>query len=164
MVARFIGTSASDRPTVKAVPAAARLGAAERVDLSLQVLGAGEPVTQVAARQGVSRQFVYRQTAKAREALDEAFASDDADDPVGFDLPVTKAWIHQFVLAQVLIGHTSFRGVIELLDALFGYRHISLGTIHNLVAQAVVAARAINDAQDLSNIRVGAHDEIFQGG
>jgi len=81
-----------------------------------------------------------------------------------FDLPVTRQWIRQFVLAQVLIGHTSFRGVIEMLDAVFDYRNISLGSIHNIVAQAVVEARAINDTADLSNIHVGAHDEIFQAG
>ena len=45
---------------------------------------------------------------------------------------------------------------------MFDYRSISLGTIHNIMAQAVVNARVINNAQDLSHIRVGAHDELFQ--
>ena len=40
--------------------------------------------------------------------------------PAIFDLPVTKDWIRQLVLAQVLIGHTSFHGVMELL------RHVRL--------------------------------------
>ena len=65
------------------------------------------------------------------------------------------------MLAQVLIGHTSYRGVMEILDAMFDYRGISLGTIHNIVDEAVTEARAINNAQDLSTIRVGAHDEIY---
>ena len=39
---------------------------------------------------------------------------------------------------------------------------LSLGTIHNLSAQAVEQARVINQAQGLSTIRYGAPDEIFQ--
>ena len=43
----------------------------------------------------------------------------------------------------------------------FGYS-LSLGTIHNISARAIEQARAINQAQDLSAIRYGAPDEIFQ--
>jgi len=100
--------------------------------------------------------------------LDQAFAprddKDNDDDKVLFYLPVTRNRICQFVLASVLISHTYFRGVMETLEAVFDYRDISLGTIHNIVAQAVIDARAINNAQDLSRIRVGAHDEIVQAG
>jgi len=59
---------------VDTIPAAARLGPAQRQDLSLQVLGRGEPVAHVAAEYEVSRKFIYEQAAKARDALDEAFA------------------------------------------------------------------------------------------
>jgi len=31
-----------------------------------------------------------------------------------FQLPVTKHWIHQFVLGLVLIGHCPLRGVVEI--------------------------------------------------
>lgn len=79
-----------------------------------------------------------------------------------FHLPITKDWIRQFVLAQVLIGHTSFRGVTEILDAAFDYRGISARPIHNIVQDAITSARPINESQDLSAVRVGAHDEIFQ--
>jgi len=60
--------------------------------------------------------------------------------------PVTRNRIRQFVLASVLIGHTYFRGVMETLEAVFDYRDISLSMIHNIVAQAVIDARAINNA------------------
>ncbi len=59
-----------------------------------------------------ARKFIYRQAAKASEALDEGFAPSPDDKSVLFTLPVTKDWIRQFVLGQVLIGHTSFRGVM----------------------------------------------------
>jgi hypothetical protein len=61
----------------------------------------------------------------------------------------------------VLICHSSLRGVVELLRDVFGY-HVSLGTVFNVVKAAVEKARTVNARQDLSNVRVGAHDEIFQ--
>ena len=39
---------------------------------------------------------------------------------------------------------------------------MSLGTVHNIVQQAVVSARRVNDSQDLSGIHIGDHDEIYQ--
>lgn len=165
MVAPLIGTSASNAQAFSPRESAAgRLGPAERADLSVQALAGGEPVTRLAARHNVSRKFVYEQKAKASEALQETFTSLPDDRKVLFHLPVTKDWLRQFVLAQVLIGHTSFRGVMEILDAVFDYGGISIGTIHNIVADAVNKARRINDAQDLSAIAVGAHDEIYQAG
>lgn len=165
MVTQVIG-----RPTAKASAfsmdrsAAAALGPAERRHLSIEVLANTRPVCHLADRLGVSRTFLYRQAAKASDALEEAFAPSPDDKSVLCTVPITKDWIRQFVLAQVLIGHTSFRGVTEILDAVFDYRGISLGTIHNIVQDVIPVARAINDAQDLSGIRVGAHDEIFQAG
>jgi hypothetical protein len=111
----------------------------------------------------VSRKFVYAQKAKACEALRETFTSPQDEQKVLFHLPVTKDWIRQFVLAQVLIGHTSFRGVMEILEAVFDYRDLSIGTVHNIIQDAVAPARCLNHAQDLSGVRVGAHDEIYQG-
>ena len=155
MVTQCIGTSSADQTSFSGPAAAACLGARQRQALSLAVLARGEPVGQLARRHGVSRQFCYRQAGKARDALDEAFAPTTDDKAVLFELPVTKHWIRQLVLGQVLIGHTSYRGVMEILDAVFDYRDISLGTIHNIAAEAVTGARAVNDGQDLSNIRVG---------
>ena len=40
----------------------------------------------------------------------------------------------------------------------------SLGTVHNIFAQTVADARQVNAQQDLANVRIGAHDEIFQAG
>jgi hypothetical protein len=83
-----------------------------------------------------------------------------------FQLPITEGWIRQFVLAQSLIGHSSDRGVQELAAVLVGY-HLSLGTIHNILSQAADRAQKLNQQEDLRllpGIRVGAHDEIFQGG
>ena len=129
----------------------------------MQVLAGKEPVSHLAKGCHVSRKFLYQQAHKASEALAEAFSPPVEDeDRVLFHVPVTKNWIRQFVLAQVLIGHSSFRGVLGILDAVLDYRGLSVGGVHNIVAQVVPQAQKVNNGQDLCGIRVGAHDEIYQ--
>jgi hypothetical protein len=135
----------------------------QRRNLSVQAIRRTESVTHLAQQHQVSRKFVYRQLAKATAAIDQAFEpAEPKDQKVLFYLPITRAWIHQFVLSVILICHSSFRGVLDILDAMFDYHDMSLGTIHNIAQQAVVSARRVNDSQDLSGIRIGDHDEIYQ--
>ncbi len=145
-------------------PAPARsLPPAARQRLALEALQ-GTPVSRLAHDHDVSRQFVYRQLHQAHGALDRAFAPAPAgQDAVLFTLPVTKGWLRQLVLGLALIGHSSLRGVSELLADLFDYP-LSLGSVHQILQQAVTTARRLNGQADLSGIRVGAHDEIFQAG
>ena len=124
----------------------------------------GEPLARLADRHQVSRKFVYQQKAKAAEALRETFSPAPQDREALFHLPVSRHWLRQFVLAQVLIGHTSFRGVSEILDAAFDFGGLGVATVHNIIQDAVDSARRINDVHGLSGIRVGAHDEIYQSG
>ena len=137
------------------------LGPPERRDLALQALAHTGPLTQLASTHGVSRKFVYQQAAKASAALDRAFDETAPDDEVLFYLPVTKAWLCQLVLTLALVGHSSMRGICELLRDLFDLE-MSLGTVHNILHRHVAQARSISDTKDLSRVRVGAHDEIFQ--
>ena len=115
----------------------------------------------MAAGHNVSRKFVYQQANKASAALAEVFSSSAPDDEVLFELPVTKMWLRQLTLGLTLICHSSYRGVVELMRDLLGVR-ISEGTIHNVQQAAARQAGAINRGIDLSPIRVGLHDEIFQ--
>ena len=63
----------------RGVGAAVRLlPESDRKDLAIQALAGSETVSDLAARHGVSRKFVYQQTHKARAALDDAFSSADA--------------------------------------------------------------------------------------
>ena len=127
----------------------------------IQVLAGAQPVSDLAREHEVSRKFLYQQAHTAEEALNEAFAPSSRSDDVLFYLPVTKAWLRQLVLALVLICHSSVRGVVELLHDLFDYR-LSVGTVHNIVHSAVTRAQTINQQHDLSRIRVGLLDEIYQ--
>jgi len=164
MVTQIIGTSAPQQThfSPKRMSAASSLGPIERKNLSLGVLARAEPLSNLAQKHGVSRKFLYQQADKASDALDKAFTPSANDKKVLFYLPVTKNWIRQFVLALILICHSSFRGVIEILEAVFDYHSLSLGTIHSIAGQAVQKAQQVNNAQDLSGIRVGIADEIFQ--
>ena len=133
----------------------------ERLHIGLHALAGTHSITGLAEEFDVSRKFVYRQTAIANQALDDAFSAKPLEDAVLFQLPVTKQWLRQFILGLVLICHSPLRGVVELLRDLFDYR-ISLGTVFNTVQAAIAPARQHNHAQDLSRIHVGVHDEIFQ--
>src|SRR5215211_5833652 len=146
----------------RCVGAAARLPRSDRKDLAIQALAGSETVGDLAARHGVSRKFVYRQAHKASAALDEAFSSATPDEEVLFELAVTKTWLRQVVVALPLICRSSYRGVVEFLRDLLGLP-VSLGHIHDVLQAATRQASAVNDGQDLSGIRVGLHDEIFQG-
>jgi hypothetical protein len=135
----------------------------ERQELAVQMLAGAQLVTELAQQHEVSRKFLYQQAHTAEVALSEAFASSNRSDDVLFYMPVTKDWLQQLVLGLVLICHSSVRGVIELLQDVFDYR-LSVGTVHNIVHSAVTPAQAINQQYDLSCIRVGLLDEIFQAG
>src|SRR5215212_2376062 len=134
----------------------------DRKDLAIQALAGSETVSGLAARHGVSRKFVYQQTHKARAALDEAFSSSTPDDEVLFELAVSKTWLRQVIVGLTLICRSSYRGVVEFLRDLLGLP-VSLGHVHDVLQAATRQASAVNRDQDLSGIRVGLHDEIFQG-
>lgn len=134
----------------------------QRQRLAIEALAGTQPISHLADQRDVSRKFVYQQTDKAKQALDGAFRSDaGADQHVLFTVPVTKALLRQIVLGLILVCHSSFRGVVEFLRDVLGL-HLSVGSVANIVRSAVGLARVHNDGQDLSRVRVGAHDEIFQ--
>jgi len=139
---------------------AASLAGPARQQLALDAL-AGVPISQIAADNDVSRKFVYRQLHRAHQGLDLAFDPPQSPQDLLFWLPVTRPWLRQLVLGLVLTCHSSLRGVRELLCDLFDYP-VALGTVHNILGQAVARAGAINARQDLSAVRIGAHDELFQ--
>ncbi len=142
--------------------AAARLPEGDRTELAIQALAGSETVSALAARHGVSRKFIYQQTHKARAALDGAFASATPDSAVLFELAVTKAWLRQVIVGLALIGRSSYRGIVEFVRDLLGVA-VSIGCVHDVLLAATRQASAINQGQDLSGIRVGLHDELFQG-
>src|SRR3954466_9421049 len=146
----------------RCVGAAALLAESDRKDLAIQVLARSATISDLSVRHGVSRKFIYQQTDKARTALDEAFLSAALDDEVLFEVAVTKTWLRQVIVGLTLICRGSYRGVVEFLRDLLGVS-ISIGTVHHVLQSVTRQAGVVNHGQDLSGIRVGLHDEIFQG-
>jgi len=137
------------------------LGPGERLNLGVQALAGHQTITGLADDAGVSRKFVYQQRDRVQAALDDAFTPADADDEVLFYLPVTMRWLKGVVLGLILICHSSFRGVYEFLRDHIGCT-LSVGTIHNIVHDAIATARPRNRAQNLANSDAAGLDEIFQ--
>jgi hypothetical protein len=117
--------------------AAVMLPERDRQDLAVQALSRSATIIDLAARHGVSRQFVYRQTGKARVVLDGAFGSASPD-------------------------NSSYLGVVEFMRDLLGVS-TSMGTIHQVLHSAARQAGSINRCLELSGIRVGLQDELFHG-
>jgi len=139
------------------------LSGEERQELALEVLAGGEPISEVARDWEVSRPFIYRQVDQAQEALNQAFQPKrTGEDEVLFEFEVTRTRIEQIVLALVLGCHSSLQGVHQFFGDVFDW-NVSVGQAHTIVHQAVSQAHTIHETEDLSSIRVGLHDEIFQG-
>lgn len=152
----------SSRSNFKRSSIAQTLDSIQRQGIALDVMAHKASVTQIADCHSVSRKFVYQQKEIALNGITEAFHASSSEDPtILFHLPVTKEWIKQFTLSLILIGHSSYQGVVELFRDLFDY-DVSKGNIHNIVYDALTQAAQINQQQDLSQIKVGAHDEIYQ--
>jgi hypothetical protein len=138
------------------------MDAVQRQDLAVRAMAGTFTITYLAEQLHVSRKFVHAQVDRAEEALQQAFAAAPAAvDQVLFYLPVSKRWLRQAVLGLLLSCHSSYRGVIEFFSACFDVS-ISLGTIHNIVRDAVDKARLFNNLVPLQHISIGLLDEIFQ--
>src|SRR5262249_158801 len=69
--------------------------------------------------------------------------------------------LRQIALPLLLHCRSSYRGVIHHFHDCLGC-HVALGTIHNIVQDAVAGARARNAQVPLSAVDCGLLDEIFQ--
>jgi hypothetical protein len=141
--------------------AAHQLEGAQRPGLAIDILAGNGSVTELAERHQVSRKFLYQQANKGEQALTEVFSPPPpAEEKVLFYLPVTKAWLkgwHWCWCAIVPCGAWwIFRDVLDC--------PIALGSVHAILMQAVAQVRQLNAVEDLSAVRAGGHDEIFQSG
>lgn len=128
--------------------------------MALEALRGRRAIVELAAEQGVSRKFIYQQKDRAQAALQQAFEPDSL--PEGFLgwLPVTRSWVQRLIVSAALSCHGSVRGICDHVEAIAG-RSVSEGTVHNVLQNAIGKADKINQSQNLSSIRAGAHDEIF---
>ena len=122
----------------------------KKKDIAIQSLSKTITITDLAEQNEVSRKFVYEQKEKAESAIKRVFEDKKEDEEkVLYHIPVTKSWIKQFVLGVTLEGKSSYRGAIEICADLLDYK-ISLGTVHNIIDEAIQKAIMINNNEDLS--------------
>ena len=154
----------AERALHQAIPnncTAKMMGAGERLSLGVQAIAGQQTITGLSVELGVSRKFVRAQADIAQAALDDAFAPTVPDDKVLFNLPITKHWLKQAALALTLVCHSSYNGVHEFCRDLFGI-NMAVGTVHNIVHDAIDKARLLNRSQNLGNVKIAGLDEIFQ--
>lgn len=156
MFTSSIGTSTAKPESL----VAHRLGPDQRRTLALEALHRRRPITELSQAEGVSRKFIYEQKARAEVALRDAFEPQSEPDGCLGWIPITPSWIRRVILSAAMDGHASIRGICALVENISS-RSISEGTVHNVLEEAVAKADVQNQAQDLSLIRKGAHDEIF---
>ncbi|MGK7935130.1 MAG: hypothetical protein AB4206_04905 [Xenococcaceae cyanobacterium] len=140
---------------------AASLNPEQRKQLFLEMQSSTQTKTAIANREGVSRSFLYKQQKIGNQALEKEFNQPKDESDILYWIPVTKNWIFQVILGLIFICHSSYRGVVEFLGDLFDYP-ISVATVHNRVQSVIPKAQEINKSQDLSRVKVGLKDEIFQ--
>ena len=137
----------------KALKLASTLPTQDRQQLAIKALAGVSTITKLADDAGTSRKFIYAQKQKAETALEKCFAEEKEDEKVLFYLPITKAWLKQFVIALILICHSSYQGVIEIFRDLLDCS-ISKGNIHTMMRGVLGKASQINRSQDFSKGRV----------
>lgn len=84
------------------------------------------------------------------------------ENKVLFYLLVTKSLIEQQVVSLALNCATSERSIVTHLNDTLDYQ-ISTGNVHNILQRNIVRVEEIHKNENLSEIKIGAHDEIFQG-
>ena len=68
----------------------------------------------------------------------------------------------RIIVSLAVVGRAPIQGIQEHIGSIYGVK-VSTGTISNVINKAAKAAEAFDKTIDLSGIKVGANDEIFQG-
>ncbi len=151
--------------TLKVSHAAHALNSIQRQEIGIHAIGGCTPISHIADRYSVSRKFIYQQKEKALNGIAQAFdkPASQTNEKVLFYIPVTKKWLTQVLLALIFICRASYQGVMEFFRDILDY-DISKGTVHNVVYEHLQKTKKINLEQNLTKVKEGLHDEIYQAG
>jgi len=128
-------------------------------NIALEALSSSKPISHIAEDYNCSRTAVYTQRDIAIQATNEAFKDKD-DSAVLFYIPVSKHFIHQVIVALLVVCKSSYRDTQLFLQTIFNY-DVSIGNITNVISDAARTAATINSSYDLSIIETSASDEIY---
>ena len=111
---------------------------------------------------GITRPTVYEAKATAEEVLGRYFGSEITDATHVF---VDDAQIKRAIVALRTMSPNAIRPIEDLLPILYPLIHTpSYGVIHQILKVAEKNAAVFNEKADLSQIHVGALDEMFSQG
>jgi hypothetical protein len=117
-------------------------------------------ISHIAQYHQVSRNTVYAQQRRAQSAMNDEFLASTPDDKVLFHIPITKVFLHQMVIALLMICKASYRDCILFMRDVFD-TEMCIGTIFNIHETACQKAISLNACYRLESIRQSASDEIF---
>ena len=83
------------------------------------------------------------------------------DNEVLYTIPVTRAWLDQFILVLNLSGQSSYRRISLASKWLLDYK-LSLDKIHNAIVKHDASIACIHGAENLKQVCCCANDELFQ--
>ena len=117
----------------------------------------GSSVTKLSQEFEVNRVFVYTQKSRIKEILESEEPSSNI--PV---VELDKRMVEKIIIAGMLLCKGSTEDIQRFLAEVFGIS-ISIGKISSVINEAALTAKHWNESIDLSTIKIGANDEIFQG-
>jgi len=128
-------------------------------EIALEAICRTKNITEIAASNQVSRQFVHKQKSTALVGIEVAFQQPKKSTAL-FEVPITSEWINSAIVSLTLNCRSNYRGIqrffADNLDL-----SISLGKIHDVLSNGATTAKENNLKQDLSAIKLAAHDEFF---
>lgn len=117
----------------------------------------GSSVTKLSQEFEVNRVFVYTQKSRIKKIL-------ESEEPYS-NIPVValdQRMIEKIIIAGMLICKGSTEDIQRFIAEVFGIS-VSIGKISSVINEAALTAKRWNESIDLSTIKIGANDEIFQG-
>ena len=127
--------------------------------IGCQAVG-GKRVEEISKDNGMSRGYVYKQKLKVSQyakGLDES----KLEAPI---LYLDKKTIDRMILSLSFDCQAPYDGIVRFFQNAIREETVSSGYISELLSEATERARVFDEQIDLSGIRQGANDEIFQCG
>lgn len=117
----------------------------------------GDSITYIAREHKTNREFVYKQKQKVEKALE--YSKHNEETQIVF---IDKKFIEKIIVGCMLICKASTEDTQRFINWIFK-TWVSIGKISNIINETAIRAEEWNNSIDLSEIKIGANDEIFQG-
>lgn len=131
----------------------------ERIILGCKA-NSGKNISELARQYETNRQFVYDQQEKVLEVLECNFDIRPQQTP---SLVLSDKVLKKMVFGCMVICKGSTEDTQEFLEQVTGI-HMATGKISSIINRIAEKAKQFNNSIPLGQIKVGAHDEIFQAG